>query len=37
MRRYNQISGQNIQRIEFLSDGVFAIATARGRRANHWL
>ena len=26
MRRYNQISGQNIQRIEFLSDGVFAIA-----------
>lgn len=26
MRRYNQISGQNIQRIELLSDGVFAIA-----------
>jgi uncharacterized membrane protein len=26
MRRYNQISGQNIQRIEALSDGVFAIA-----------
>jgi len=26
MRGYNQISGQNIQRIEALSDGVFAIA-----------
>jgi uncharacterized membrane protein len=26
MRRYNQISGQNIQRLEALSDGVFAIA-----------
>ncbi len=26
MRQYNQISGQNIQRIEALSDGVFAIA-----------
>ncbi len=26
MRLYNQISGQNIQRIEALSDGVFAIA-----------
>src|SRR3954467_15911542 len=26
MRTYNQISGQNIQRIEALSDGVFAIA-----------
>jgi uncharacterized membrane protein len=26
MRMYNQISGQNIQRIEALSDGVFAIA-----------
>ncbi len=26
MKSYNQISGQNILRIEFLSDGVFAIA-----------
>ncbi len=26
MRLYNQISGQNIQRIEALSDGVLAIA-----------
>jgi len=26
MRRYDQISGQGTQRIEFLSDGVFAIA-----------
>lgn len=26
MRRYDQISGQSLQRIEFLSDGVFAIA-----------
>jgi uncharacterized membrane protein len=26
MRLYNQISGQNIQRIEALRDGVFAIA-----------
>lgn len=26
MKKYNQISGQNIQRIELLSDGVFAIA-----------
>ena len=26
MKLYNQIAGQNIQRIEALSDGVFAIA-----------
>src|SRR5438046_546200 len=26
MKSYNQISGQSINRIEFLSDGVFAIA-----------
>jgi len=26
MKQYNQVSGQNIQRIEALSDGVFAIA-----------